>query len=318
METCATRGYRSVKACEELRVERIHSLYYFQFAPGDPLEGERHDFWELVYADAGDIQAISGDRRLVLRQGEMILHAPDQYHCLRLIPGCAANVFIISFSADCAALQTIASQPLVVFREQRPCLAHMLGEAARLYGSLLDCHRDLDTDRRLSAGFGSLQIIVNYLEILLIGELRRHRANRADGRLKPAEEGESPENTVRRLKGFMQAHLADNLSFADFCLHAGVSGTALKAAFRSENENGVMRCYQTMRIAQARKFLRSGSYNVTETAAKLGYASCQAFSAQFRRITGIAPSAYLRRLASSPEWITNRPGTATRHNMPML
>ena len=201
----------------------------------------------------------------------------------------------------------IANRPLVVFREQRLFLAYMLSEATCLYGSLLECHRDLDADRYPKAGFGSLQTIVNCLELLLIEEMRHHWSNRASGHLKPAAERDDPESIVRQIKNYMQAHLADNLSFADICLYAGVSGTALKAIFRAGNENGVMRCYQNMRVSQARKYLRSGNYNVTETAAKLGYASCQAFSAQFRRVTGVSPTVYLRQLISLPELITNQP-----------
>ena len=36
-----------------MRVDALFSLHYFNFQQGYVFPGERHDFWELVYADIG-------------------------------------------------------------------------------------------------------------------------------------------------------------------------------------------------------------------------------------------------------------------------
>lgn len=300
-------AYPPVSARRELHITRLYSLYYFQFAPNDPLEGESHDFWEMVYMDEGEAMIQSGDETYHLRQGEVFLHEPNRYHRIRLLPSITPNILIVSFSLEEQTIESVKNRPLSMDRGQRLLLSRLLEEGAALYGPLLDCHRDLARDRLDSAQFGALQMIVNYLELILIEMVRRCQSESAAS-FKGAliTDAQRPDMLIKRLKAYMRAHLGDNLTFADCCDYLGMSGTALKALFRSQNEPGVMHCYQWMRISEARRMLRSGKWNVTEVAAELGYSSCQAFSTQFRRLTGASPTAYLRRVATEPELITSK------------
>ena len=301
------RKYPFVEISRELSIQRLHSLYYFQLAPEDPLEGESHDFWELVYMDAGEAMIVNGVDTYPLRQGEVFIHAPNRYHQVRLVQGCSPNIFILSFTVQSASMDALQNRSFTTRNDQRVLLSRMLEEGAGLYGPLLDCHRDLSADRLPQADFGALQIIVNDLELLLISLIRQCRMKKQTEDIPSAvTEGEQPEENVRRLKEYMRSHLGDNLTFADCCTYLGMSGTALKALFRAQHEDSVMHCYQIMRVGEARRLLRSGRWNVTEVAAELGYPSCQAFSAQFRRLTGTSPTAYLRRVAAVPELITTR------------
>ena len=299
--------YPSITAQRELHITRLHSLYYFQFSPADPLEGESHDFWEMVYMDAGQAVIQSDEERHLLNQGEVFLHAPNRYHCIHLLPSCTPNILIVSFSLKSQTIQLIQNRPITTGRNERMLLSRLLEEGAALYGPLLDCHRDLSRDRLSNARFGALQMIVDYLELMLIEMIRNGQSQDTVCEKASLVTGqERPEMLVERLKAYMRAHLGDNLSFADCCRYLDMSGSALKALFRSQKEPGVMHCYQWMRACEARRMLRSGKWNVTEVAVELGYSSCQAFSTQFRRLMGASPTDYLRRVAAEPEMITSR------------
>jgi AraC-like DNA-binding protein len=58
--------------------------------------------------------------------------------------------------------------------------------------------------------------------------------------------------------------------------------------------------------------------NVTEVAVELGYPFYQAFSAQFRRLIGVSPTAYLHQIAAMPELTTSRFAKARRQPNGML
>lgn len=311
--------YRSVAAERMLSVTRLHSLYYFQLAPNDPLEGEDHDFWEMVYMDAGEADVISETSTQRLRQGELFLHAPNRYHRIRLSPGCAPSIFIISFSCGAEKLMAVAGRIIPLARKQKLLVQQMLNEGAQLYGPLLDCHRDLDAARLSGAQYGCLQMILNHLEILLISLIRTsvETAEPFSDLLTLSDDAE-PDTAVHQLMAYMAAHLCDNLTFSDCCAHMRMSGTALKALFRSHRREGVMHCYQRLRVYEARRLLRGGRLNVTQVAQALGYPSCQAFSAQFRRVMGASPTDYVKRVATAPELITSRSEMASRHGKPML
>lgn len=299
--------YPPVEALRELHITQLHSLYYFHLDPADRLEGERHDFWELVYVDEGCATIQSEQETYLLRQGELFLHAPNRYHQIHLSPDGHPNVLIFSFSLEKDCLSPIQNMPLETNRRERLIFSRLLEEGAALYGPLLDCHRDLSRDRLSSARFGTLQMIVNYLELVLIELMRSRQEHTVQTVRQPiVTQEEGPKMLVEQLKNYMREHLCDNLTFADCCQYLNMSGTSLKALFRSQNEQGVMHCYQRMRAAEARRMLRSGKWNVTQVAAELGYSSCQAFSTQFRKLMGASPTAYLRRVAAEPESLTSQ------------
>ncbi len=307
--------YPPVEALRELHITQLHSLYYFQLDPTEKLEGERHDFWEMVYVDEGSAVIQSEQEKITLRQGELFLHAPNRFHQIHLCRENRPNVLIISFSLERGGLDMIENRPLETSRRERIILSSLLEEGASLYGPMLDCHRDLARDRLCSARFGALQMIVDYLELLLIELVRGcQKAKPAAAALPVLTLEEQPEMLVKRLKDYMRSHLCDHLTFEDCCHYLNMSGTTLKALFRSQNENGVMHCYQQMRAAEARRMLRSGKWNVTQVAVELGYSSCQAFSTQFRRLMGSSPTAYLRRVAAEPEQLTHQGARAEKNN----
>ena len=45
--------YRPYRPRRIIQVDALYSLHYFNFRHGYFFPGERHDFWELVYADMG-------------------------------------------------------------------------------------------------------------------------------------------------------------------------------------------------------------------------------------------------------------------------
>ena len=311
--------YRAVEAYRELCVTRLHSLYYFPLAPGDPLEGEAHDFWELVYIDAGEAAILNGDRTYVLGQGELFLHAPNRYHQVRLMPGQTPNIFIISFTASSPSMGELENRSFSAQSEQRQLISRILAEGASLYGPLLDCHRDLAADRRAQASFGALQTIVNDLELLLIGLVRQCQSS-GPASSAPCAVTNDEERTdiVTNLKEYLRTHLREPVSFQDCCVYLGMSATTLKRLFGAYGEQGVMHWYQRMRLEEARRLLRSGRWNVNGVATAMGYSSCQMFSAQFKRLMGMSPTAYLKRVAIRPETLTNRAGNENHAGHEML
>ena len=60
-------NYEPLKIERPLRVGRLYSLHYFQFAAGYIFPGESHDFWEMVYIDRGEADIGAGEEIVRLR-----------------------------------------------------------------------------------------------------------------------------------------------------------------------------------------------------------------------------------------------------------
>ena len=64
----------------EMAVDAIVTVHYFEYAKNYVFEGEKHDFWELLYVDKGEVEVMADSTGYRLRQGDMIFHKPDEFH----------------------------------------------------------------------------------------------------------------------------------------------------------------------------------------------------------------------------------------------
>lgn len=81
----------------------------------------------------------------------------------------------------------------------------------------------------------------------------------------------------------------------------GVSYTTLRRVFRLHAGMSLKQYQTDVRIRRACELLRSSNKSVKEIAGHLGYSSAFHFSAQFSKITGLAPSVW--REANGPRWL---------------
>ena len=63
-------------------------------------EGEAHDFWEVVYVDGGELEVTEDGNVYLLGEGDIIFHAPMEFHRLRSYGGTTPNVTNLSFGTS--------------------------------------------------------------------------------------------------------------------------------------------------------------------------------------------------------------------------
>jgi AraC family transcriptional regulator len=98
--------------------------------------------------------------------------------------------------------------------------------------------------------------------------------------------------TLARLKSFMDANLADDISLDRLAEIAGLSRFHLCRAFRESTGHPPHAWLTRLRLARARQLLRGTSLPVSEVARQCGFASPNQFATSFRRAVGATPSAY--------------------------
>ena len=203
---------------------------------------------------------------------------------------------VLSFGCASGMLKSLAGQALTLDAQMRGILRQLIAEGQECFGKVLDISGQRMLTPVENAPLGSQQMILLLLEQILLLLLRQAREGQE------AVKQEAPHLTEERnaadvtnqLTSLMREHLDGSLSFEEICRQSGLSQTALKACFRRYNRMGVMEYYQRLRIEEARRLLREGRLNVTQTAEALGYSSIHAFSRQFKRLMGVTPLSYLR------------------------
>ena len=291
-------NYEPLKIERPLRVGRLYSLHYFQFAAGYIFPGEAHDFWEMVYIDRGEADIGAGDEVVRLREGQVFFHRPGEFHTI-LAGSTGPNIMVLSFDGSLSPLRPLAHRVLPVAAPEKAILRQIIQEGEACFGPVLDIsdqHRLIPLE---GAPFAACQLIETYLTQLIIllvrGESRAQaRMNAVKSAQQPLTGEEDASALTLRLAALMREHPDGSLTFEVLCRSSGLCATALKSAFRRVNGMGVMEYYRRLRLEEARRLLREGRYNVTQTAEKLGYSSVNAFSRQFRALLGVTPTGYLK------------------------
>lgn len=288
--------YTPLKIEKTLKIDKLYSLHYFQFAAGYIFPGERHNFWEMVYIDRGEADIGAGDQTIRVRQGQAILHRPNEFHRIWANSATGPNIMVLSFGSAGPTLKALTGRALTLNAQMRGLLRQLISEGKQCFGPVLDISSQQTIVPMENAPIGSQQMIGLLLTQILILLLRQAQ----EGEEQPAPktthltEEQNAADLTNQLTALMREHLDGSLSFDQICRQSGLSRTALKASFRRYNQMGVMEYYQRLRIEEARRLLREGRLNVTQTAERLGYSSVHAFSRQFKRLMGVTPLGYLR------------------------
>lgn len=96
---------------------------------------------------------------------------------------------------------------------------------------------------------------------------------------------------------FIQTHLHEKLSVSRIANELDISPTQLNRYFRKFVGTSTMDHVQKQRIEAAKNILIEGSENIEETALLLGYKYSTAFSAAFRKETGMSPREFRQKSA---------------------
>ncbi len=285
-------GYEFTVLRQVIRIERIVTVHYFEYAKNYVFEGERHNFWELLYVDRGEVEVMAGDTGYRLRQGEMIFHQPDEFHNVFANGVVAPNLVVIAFACTSPAMEYFKEKVILAGEDERELLARVVGEARDAFSSPLDDPRSLKMERAASSAFGSEQMIGILLEEMLIRMVRRGAERFSGVKVSSSVKTRSDRDLTHRIIAFMEEHVEGNLSFAQVCRFSAQSATNLKTIFKAETGMGVMEYYRMLKIEMAKILLREGAGNITQVADRLGYASVHYFSRYFKQATGMSPSEY--------------------------
>ena len=277
---------------QSIPIQKIVTVHYFEYAKDYVFEGERHDFWEILYVDKGEVEVMAGEVGYKLRQGEMIFHKPNEFHNVFANGVVAPNLVVVSFESNAPAMAYFEGKIIAAGEDERALLARIVREARDAFSSPLDDPSLTCLERASSHAFGSEQMIGILLEEMLIRMVRRGAERFSGVKVSSSVKTRSDRDLTHRIIAFMEEHVEGNLSFAQVCRFSAQSATNLKTIFKAETGMGVMEYYRMLKIEMAKILLREGAGNITQVADRLGYASVHYFSRYFKQATGMTPSEY--------------------------
>lgn len=276
---------------EEIRVDSLATVHYFEYRSDFSFWGEAHDFWELLYVDKGEICVTAGEREFVLRQGEMHFHRPLEFHNLHANGIVAPNLVVVAFASASAAMSHFERRTVRAGGEARQLIARLVSEARAAYSSSLDDPGLKRLELRDQIPFGAQQAIKCCLEMLLI-TLVRQGAHPPAAAARSLVREKAQEEDAARITRYLEGNLHRKLTLDDVCRENLIGRSCLQKLFCGMSGGGVMEYFCRMKVERAKQMIREGSDNFSQIARRLGFSSLQYFSRRFKKETGMTPTQY--------------------------
>ena len=281
--------YTGTRLNDEIKISRLYTVHYFEYSKRFSFTGESHDFWELVYADKGDVTVFADDKSFVLEQGNVIFHKPNEWHNVRANGVDAANITIITFASPSKAMSFFENKILSVGQKQKELLSKIVSEYTTAFKTPLNAPYTTHLERRSDAAVASEQLIKLFLCEFLILFLR----NDPSGRQRTVRSIHSSDATLNLLINYMEQNITKTVTLKELMEYSGTNRTAIENIFRENLGRGAVEYFLILKIELAKKYLREDNYNITQISEILGYSSIHYFSRQFKKITGMTPTEYL-------------------------
>lgn len=276
-----------------LNVEKLITLFYMEFSKDFVYEGERHDFWEMVYVDRGEVICTAEKRKFELKSGELTFHKPNEFHAIRAGENSAPNVSIITFQCRSRAMRYFEGKIFRPSAEEKALVSMLFREGLSAY-QLVDKHNPLlqKLIKLENAPFGSSQMTKNLLEIFLISLHRNTDVLAKKSRYHYKVNGISIPFQVKEIVDLLEQNVYGRLSVEDIAKTLGKSVSTVKNLFAMYRAGGIIKHYNYLKIEEAKKLIREGNCNFSQIAALLQFDTPQYFSICFKRFVHMSPQEY--------------------------
>ena len=282
--------YLRTKLNDSIKINSFISVHYFEYHKLYSYKGEKHDFWELVYNDKGEITVVAEDKKQILKQGEMVFHRPNEFHSVIGNGLEGSNTVIISFDCKSKAMAFFEGKTITLSVKQKRLLAFIVEEAKKIFVPPFNDPEQKKLTKLKNIEFGSEQLFKMYVEQLLISLIRdENKEKRTESSVKERES----EETAVIIEEYLRENVWGNICFEDVCHKFSRSKTNVKRAFKEYFGKGVMEYYNELKVETAKKLIREEAYNFSQISEKLSFNSVHYFSRHFKNHTGMTPSQYV-------------------------
>ena len=289
--------YRPRSVEKLFSVTKIVTIHYLELKKNFDSGGESHDFWELVYADRGNVLCTAGSRKLLLREGEALFHKPGEFHRLAADSRSAPDVFIISFVCEGKNARFFKEKKIRLNKHLLKFIYMILEESKQTFNLPYSDPAMKELPFREKCAPGGTQLIRNLLEILLIGILREEIPASDDEPLFFCENAEG--EFAARIAKLLNENIGNSLCIDDLCKRLNYNRSYLFRRFKAETGRTIMSYFTHLKIERAKRLLRESDLSVSRISELFAFDTPNYFTKTFKRLTGYTPLQYkkIHRLA---------------------
>ncbi len=274
-------------------IKQINTILFYDFAPDFRTKGEKHDSWEIVYVDRGEIIVNADGKESILRQGEIVFHMPGEFHSHRCDGTHGASVFIMSFVCTSSAMKYYMRKTAKVPSELISLMKRLFDECLKTFSVSESTLTTLP-----DAPIGGLQLTRIYLEEFLIRMMRSEEKKMPAGVVFTSHQPlDSP--LAEKICEYLSEHIYDRVTLDDLSEEFHFGKSHLCDIFKKAQNDTIVNYHLKLKMAEAKRLLREEKLSVSEVSERLGFDSPAYFSRIFHKITGMSPRSFRGKLINS-------------------
>ena len=295
---CICGGQVSVKPFKKtalklaFNVTSVVTILCYELSPNYSNEGERHDFWEMLYIDRGQVAVTNDQGNFILHQGELVFHKPNGFHSIKCDGSNSASIFIISFDCKSCAMKMLLDRVFAVTNHQTKVIKRLISEC-----SLTFAMSEYPLVKLESAPIGGPQLIKSYLEELLIF-LARGEGMSDQHQIVDPEKFPNVDSLARKIEEYITIHLRGKVSLDELSERFHYGKSSLCDVFKRTYGETIIGYHTNLKIEAAKRLIFEKKMTISEVAEHLGFESPEYFSRTFKKLTGISPRVFRSSLLS--------------------
>ena len=273
-EELAVSPFRTLRVDHKLSVAGIHTFFYQEKEQGFLFSGESHPMLELTYVDQGTLHSVVDGQDMLLKQGDLVIYGPNQWHMQYSDIGVAPRFVTLTFDLEGGDLSSLLNRKITAPQHTVTMLQRMLREQ--------DAMDEFSND-----------IILSYFDLLLLLLLREAASPRA-GKVQTSNAVHSENEIIRQAQQYISSHIREKLSVPLVARQVDVSPSYLTALFHKRLQISPGEYIRRSKLQESKQMIRENNMNFTEIAAALQYSTVHHFSRQFKEKFGITPTEYAK------------------------
>lgn len=291
--------FTKIKFQNSFSAKNLTTLFYMEIPKDFSYGGERHNFWEMVYIDKGEMICTAGKKQFILKNGELTFHKPEEYHNLSGNGRNNSYISILTFDCTGEEMNYFEGKIFRLNAEEKGLLSMLFSEGI---SSLSKENENDPLVQRMKikedAPFGYSQMIKNLLEIFLIKLRRNTDIFSKESRRQFNVDGVNIPVRIKAIVDYLNENIYGKITVSMIALRFGISESLLKKEFSLYYSGGIINYYNQRKAEEAKKLIRKAEYTFSEIADKLGFDNPQYFSKFFKKITNMTPTEYKNSIIS--------------------
>lgn len=261
------------------KIKTINSLYKRDYGEEHYFAGERHNFWEMVYVEEGTLTVAEDENIYELSSGQVIFHAPMEFHRFWAKKTKPSTVFkIISFDIETNIEHNLADGVFSIKGRLKDLFQNAYMQVDNSFE-----HDEFVSKKKQNNPVDEM-LAIKMLEIFLLSVILESSPEyKKDVTVSAQRYGE--------VISFMNEHICENLLLDDMASGTHMSASYLKKLFKVYAGCGVVHYFTRLKIIHSLKLISQGM-SVKEISEKLSFSSPNYFTAVFKREMGILPSQF--------------------------